>query len=605
MSPRTPDPRLSRRGFLRAGSLGAAVMASGGFTWGRPARVLEAGDKILVNQAAYGRDLPKLATVLTSGDDRAPIKIELRDANSNELFQTFETTPSAIHRLNGAYVAEVDFSGFQKPGTFTLQSADISSPPFAIDTALYESLTSDLGRAFYLQRCGVALADETSGLHHQSCHTNDAALAHADQINHQGAQMRCVGGWHDAGDYGKYVTTTALCVGELLSSFERHPDRFRSAHWSIPESSNGLPDLLSEMKVGIRWLLTMQREDGASYRKVAGSEWPSMSTAPEHDEQQRFVFGVSSSDTAMAMAAFAIASRAYKDLDDSLADECTKAADNAWQFLEANPNPILDRQWGDDDGSGPYFLSGDAQKSVDKRARLWALTEMCINNKESSLIARLERNLRRHRVQPTSWTDPSTIGFYNILHHGLTNQLSGVRRIVRSKLRKAAELRLRISKLSMFGLADPDFIWGYNRAAAQSGLLLANIGREFGRNDMIKAAARQADFILGENPFDKSFVTGVGSRSVDNVHHRFSLSSGRVVPGLLVGGPNENAESGIATPGEGVLSYVDDARSFATNEFAIDHNAALIGLLTELSTANTELGVEVSWIDRILEMLPW
>ncbi|MEY4511362.1 MAG: hypothetical protein RLZZ450_3484, partial [Pseudomonadota bacterium] len=35
------------------------------------------------------------------------------------------------------------------------------------------------------------------------------------------------------------------------------------------------------------------------------------------------------------------------------------------------------------------------------------------------------------------------------------------------------------------------------------------------------------------------------------------------------------------------LSYADDERSYATNEFAIDYNSALLALLIDLRTASS------------------
>jgi endoglucanase len=52
----------------------------------------------------------------------------------------------------------------------------------------------------------------------------------------------------------------------------------------------------------------------------------------------------------------------------------------------------------------------------------------------------------------------------------------------------------------------------------------------------------------------------------------------------LVGGPNTQEQSKIAPQGLGPLSWADDTRSYATNEFAIDYNASLIGLLASLET---------------------
>jgi endoglucanase len=59
----------------------------------------------------------------------------------------------------------------------------------------------------------------------------------------------------------------------------------------------------------------------------------------------------------------------------------------------------------------------------------------------------------------------------------------------------------------------------------------------------------------------------------------YRIGTGVSLPGFLVGGPNIKGQAGIAPKDLGMLSYVDDEKSYAVNEFAIDYNAALIGLL--------------------------
>ena len=76
-----------------------------------------------------------------------------------------------------------------------------------------------------------------------------------------------------------------------------------------------------------------------------------------------------------------------------------------------------------------------------------------------------------------------------------------------------------------------------------------------------------------------SFASGIGTNAVSNVSHIYLTAIKAKLPGLFVGGPNELEQSGIGPKNLGPLSYIDDARSYATNEYAIDYNASLIGLL--------------------------
>jgi len=118
--------------------------------------------------------------------------------------------------------------------------------------------------------------------------------------------------------------------------------------------------------------------------------------------------------------------------------------------------------------------------------------------------------------------------------------------------------------------------------AAQEGVLLLYAASITQRQAFRQAAADQLHYLLGRNPVDQSFVTGAGTRSVENIAHIYVRATGKQVPGLLVGGPNELAQAKIAPRNRGPLSYADDARSYATNEYAIDYTSALIALLVDL-----------------------
>ena len=43
-------------------------------------------------------------------------------------------------------------------------------------------------------------------------------MAHQDEYYSAGKNIAAVGGWHDAGDYGKYVTTTAVTIARLVDA---------------------------------------------------------------------------------------------------------------------------------------------------------------------------------------------------------------------------------------------------------------------------------------------------------------------------------------------------------------------------------------------------
>lgn len=70
------------------------------------------------------------------------------------------------------------------------------------------------------------------------------------------------GGWYDAGDVGKYVSPGATAANTLLWTYMMFPDCFSDGQNGIPESGNGIPDLLDEVRVELDFLLKMQDKSG-------------------------------------------------------------------------------------------------------------------------------------------------------------------------------------------------------------------------------------------------------------------------------------------------------------------------------------------------------
>ena len=74
-----------------------------------------------------------------------------------------------------------------------------------------DALTSAM-LGMYGQRCGQAVSIQLGDDHwsHKACHRNDAYL---NFLTGETTKKDSTGGWHDAGDYGKYVTNGAFSAG--------------------------------------------------------------------------------------------------------------------------------------------------------------------------------------------------------------------------------------------------------------------------------------------------------------------------------------------------------------------------------------------------------
>src|SRR5208282_3751653 len=106
------------------------------------------------------------------------------------------------------------------------------------------------------------------------------------------------GGWFDAGDTDKYVTFAAQPVHQLLTAYERHPAVFGD-DTGVPESGNGVPDVVDEVKWEIDWLKKMQFDDGSVALKL-GETVAVPASPPSSDSQPRFYVPACTSATIAA-----------------------------------------------------------------------------------------------------------------------------------------------------------------------------------------------------------------------------------------------------------------------------------------------------------------
>ena len=539
-----------------------------------------ATSRITINQAGYYPMGSKSAILINPGNSRTS-KVDLVDAKTKRTVFIANLGQPIRDPASQDLVQLVDFSKFNKEGNYYLKSGNIQSYPFQISKNVYQDAFTKLLRSYYLQRCGVAITDSVTGINHPPCHVGDGLIAHADTFNQANEFKAATGGWHDAGDFGKYVGPSAVTIGRLLSLYEQYPNLFRDRQLNIPESGNGKPDLLDEVKVGLDWMLKMQRADGAVYRKLSGKNWPG-EILPNQDVQPRYIYGISTPETAKFAAAMAMAARIYSSYDAALAQSYLAAAQKAWNYLQTQPTMQVDWYMGDDSGSGKYLASEwdpEPALKTDIDDRFWAASELFITTGNPAFEQYLALQLPALSYTLFEWKDPSPLAMSDYLMQKRRPGSEMLKQQMKEKLLARANVLMQKVAMSGYRLANDQFIWASNKMAAEEGITLFYAYKLTDNSDYLKAAFDQLDYLLGRNSFNLSFVTGVGTNAVRNVHHRISRAKRIVMPGLLVGGPNTYAQDDIAPKGLGPKSYLDDERSYATNEYAIDYNASLIGLM--------------------------
>lgn len=434
------------------------------------------------------------------------------------------------------------------------------------------SLIKPLGRMFYLQRCGVPLdSDHAGDFSHPACHTAPARVFQSDTFLHVS------GGWHDAGDYGRYVVPACKAIADLLLAFRATPEAFGD-DWGIPESGNGVADVLDEVRFELEWLLRMQRDDGGVYHKVTCAYFPDM-IEPQHEKSDLFVFPVSTAATGDFSAVMAMAFPFFETIDRTFAKRCLRASVNAYEFLTHsaplpfhNPSGVVTGEYGDGNDSDERYYAACA---------LYQATG------QPNYLADASSLYQNGRSADFGWADVGGYGNALMLFGSRPCEDDILCGRIRADLLATAERICGRTEQSPYGISIGDFLWGSNMYLLNNAmaLLIANDAQPSER--FVSAARAHLSYILGGNPLGVNFVTGADQSSPKHPHHRPSAAVGRAMPGMLVGGPDEGlhdlAARTLLAGKPAAERYLDSVESYSTNEVAIYWNSVLLYVIARLN----------------------
>ncbi len=228
-----------------------------------------------------------------------------------------------------------DFSALSTPGRYHVETDTLgSSYEFEIGDGVFADAFAATAKMFYLQRCGNELDAKHAGdFAHPACHTSQAKVLNTETY------IDANGGWHDAGDYGKYVVPGAKAVADLLLAYRTAPKAFGD-NTGIPESSNGVADILDETRYELEWMLKMQREDGAVYHKVTAVKFPAF-VMPQEETSALYASEISSPATLDFAAVMAMAAVDYEPIDSGFANRCLAAAKAAYAYDEQHGQKLF------------------------------------------------------------------------------------------------------------------------------------------------------------------------------------------------------------------------------------------------------------------------
>ncbi len=459
---------------------------------------------------------------------------------------------------------EIDFSDLKKDGKYFIEILDQKSYPFLIGDSLYNSVRDSLSLFFKVQRCGP-----TNPMLHQPCHLSDATKVIG---NKDSSAIDLTGGWHDAGDYIKFLKTTAYATYMMIFSYEFDKEKF-----SYDLDKNNVPDILEEAKVGLDWLLRCNFENYKLVSQVQNERDHQVGfRLPENDSLQfdrpAFV-SMGKNTVGIYSATLSIAARIWKDkfYDDDFSSRCLNAAENIYSIR----NDVQDI---DSTYSKAYL-----EKSFEGKLALGAIELFITTKNESYLLDAAEYGKNAKSDYWWSFGDINSLAHYKIAQFKPEFSKYIYKNLVNSKNRID-------SLLFKEGL---DYSWGTTNSFLGISLQAILYKKLTGSKEFDSLNTFQRDYILGKNPWGLSFIYNIGSKFPKHLHSQVAYFYNGYLPGALSAGPapvdiinkfpidRKNFAYDIFNSDS--IKYYDDVMDYITNEPTIVGNATAIFVFGNLS----------------------
>jgi len=483
-----------------------------------------------------------------------------------------------------------DFSDFDKPGRYYILTDNTNigrSPDFTVGGDVFTEPLRAAMLGFYLWRCGTAVSAyyDKKTYSHEVCHTKDGSLKYYTAGRSDGVGTKNgVGGWHDAGDYNKYIVNSGVTAALLLKAWEHFWHILENTPLiSVPKSGT-LPAYLTEVKWNLDWVRKMQFDDGRVSHKLSTLNFGG-EVMPDKESETQYYAPWNTIASASFAGQTAIAARIYAPYDKAFADGCLAQAERSYRT-------VMDTSLVGVGNSLAFFNTGTYKEQIedDGDKRLWAAAEMWETTGEPEYLRYTEDHLPKTVGTHITWGDVNTVAVLTYLNSRRGGRDPEKVRRMREELVSAADGLIDNAKAHSYArnLGSDSYYWGANGTVAGTAYILHSVYLQTGDPKYRHAIQDVAAHLLGRNCYGRSFVTGVGGNPPQNPHDRTSTASRTPWPGRLIGGPHSDKDSTkapadirqCATP---ATCWFDDTRDYWTNEVAINWNAALVYALAALT----------------------
>ncbi|MBD2843929.1 glycoside hydrolase family 9 protein [Paenibacillus sp. IB182496] len=548
---------------------------------------------VVVSQAGYSAGDYKSAKV-TATEPLGDLAFEVHDGSGTVLTDTLVSEGVVWDK----HVYTADFSAVQATGeTFTVRTNGISSFPFPIAANVWDRYKDEMTAFYRIQRASVATSDAypdgystvapSDKVYHPAGHLDDALSADGTQ------QLDLTGGWYDAGDYGKYGGNQWVGA-QIALAYVRHAD---ADSVKYDNDDNGIPDLIDEAIFGSDYVVKFADQlGGAMYNvpKRGSFVHPHKTTdniPGTSDDRQLNGYGIGGS--AKAAGTLAATARAIHtaiaegDIDASEVAALTAAAADYEDAAEVFYNYVLGHL---SDPIGSYSTRGGIDNSMLLAdVELYLLTgdpayKTAATDKINALVFEDLASTNYWDMRPMSMAE-----FYPAAD-------SATQAHIQDLLKQQLDYFMSLADDTPYGVLNQFKNFGVNEPHASYLGDAMRYYELFGDPAALRAVQQGTYWIFGENPWNISWVSGIGADHVDYLHTRLdeqansASATGIIIPGAMVSGPNmknPKDRKSVSPWYEDRSVYSDDTNQWRYNEYSVSIQAGLLYTVVALGATDT------------------
>lgn len=557
---------------------------------------------IRVNQAGYLPSDTKVAVIISLEENLSP-HFKVCNAKTGSTVYEGRGVESAANNWGMKSAFRLDFSRVQREGDYYIVAGGVNSPTFRISNSVYDGLADMLLAYMRQQRCGD---NPYTGA---VCHQHDGYVV-GDSLLY-GQKVDVTGGWHDATDYLQYQTTSATALYHMMFAWDHFKESsvFKDNYDERGRlGSNGIPDILDEIKWGLDWLIKMNPEKRVMFAQIADDRDHAGFRLPQDDMvdygwgagEGRPVYIVTgrpqglgkyinrttgvSSVAGKFSSSFALAAEIFKERDSTLSNLLKRKSIEAYEFAIEKPGNTQTCCL-----TSPYFYEEDTY--VDD-IELAAATIYNYGN-ESKWLKEADYWGELEPISP--WMELGRgrhyqfYPFINLGHYYLasSNNIS-IRDKYLNYMREGLECLKKRAADDPFLYGVP-FLWCSNNLVSAA-ITQAHLYRTISKDStFLEMEMALRDWLFGTNPWGTSMIVGYPQWGdfPSAPHSSYTVLNGELTYGGLVDGPIyrelflERAGKSLTKPDEyalfnnGRAVYHDDIGDYASNEPTMDGTAGL------------------------------